>query len=73
MPPSLPPPLIFKAKVKIFVTLPSKKIRSKITVTPPRKKGKVKITVLQKLQITFQITLRKYWGAATPGITESDF
>ena len=34
VPPSLPPPLIFKRKFKIFVTLSLLKIRFKISVTP---------------------------------------
>ena len=49
VPPSLPPPLIFKAKFKHFCHPTLLKIRFKITVTSPppsQKMGKVKITVL---------------------------
>ena len=51
VPPSLPPPLIFKPKFKIFVTPTLLKIRFKISVPPPppRKRTKSKLRCFNKL------------------------
>ena len=51
VPPSLPPPLIFKAKLKIFCHPTLLKIRFQITVTPPSFKrwAKSKLRYFNKL------------------------